>query len=98
MPCAAGIYGVPTNLAADGSAGNGSANPPGFFNLDGSSNGFAGGDGVHQIRLKIEVTSTTLDVRIFDPGTSGARDLGTSNNTNTTYALLNPAGTPRSPR
>ena len=93
VPCAAGIYGVPTNLSAAGIPGNGSANPPGFFNLDGLSNGFAGGDGVHQIRLKIEVTSTTLDVMIFDPGTSGARDLGTSTNTNTTYTLLNPAGT-----
>jgi len=93
VPCAAGIYGVPTNLSAAGIPGNGSANPPGFFNLDGLSNGFAGGDGVHQMRLKIEVTGTTLDVMIFDPGTSGARDLGTSTNTNTTYTLLNPAGT-----
>ncbi len=91
VPCAAGIYGVPTNLAADGSAGNGSPNPPGFFNLDGLSNGFAGGDGVHQIRLMIEVTSTTLDVMIFDPGTSGARDLGDTN-TNTTYTLAQSLG------
>ena len=93
VPCAAGIYGVPTNLSAAGVPANQSANPPGFFNLDGLNNGFDGGDGVHQIRLKIEVTSTTLDVMIFDPGTSGSRDLGNSTNTTTTYTLLNPAGT-----
>ena len=99
VPCAAGIYGVPTNLAADGSAGNASVNPPGFFNLDGLGSGFDGGDGVHQLRLKIEVTGTTLDVRIFDPGSSGSRDVGNAATvTNTRYTLARSRAVPRSRR
>jgi hypothetical protein len=67
-PGHAGIYGVPTNLDADGTTSGTSVNPPGWFNLDGLGNGFAGGDGVHQMRLMIEVTGTTLDVRSSTPG------------------------------
>jgi hypothetical protein len=92
-PGNAGIYGVPTNLDADGTTSGTSVNPPGWFNLDGLGNGFPGGDGVHQMRLLIEVTGTTLDVRLFDPGTGGARDLATGTVSNTTYTLLDPAGT-----
>ena len=93
VPCAAGIYGVPTNLSAAGIPGNASINPPGYFNLDGLGSGFDGGDGVHQLRLKIEVTGTSLDVMIFDPGTSGSRDIGSGGAvTNTRYTLLDPSG------
>ena len=92
-PVAAGTYGVPTNLTAAGATQASSVPPPGFFNLDGLSNGFNGGDGVHQIRLRIEVTGSTLDVMIFDPGSSGARDISATGVTNASYTLLDPNGT-----
>ena len=89
----AGTYGVPTNLTAAGATQASSVNPPGFFNLDGTANGFDGGDGVHQLRLKIEVTGTTLDVRIYDPGSSGSRDIGNGGAVTTTrFTLLDPSG------
>ena len=98
----AGTFGVPTNIHADGRlctgvntpAGGGctaaAVNPPGWFILHGG--GLTNGDVPHQIRLFIEVTGTTLDVKIFDPGRNGARDVN-DNGTTTTYALLDPGGT-----
>ena len=52
----AAIFSVPTNLNADGSTSATTVNPPGWWELDGAGTGFAGGEGVHQIRLFVEVT------------------------------------------
>jgi len=83
----AGTFGVPTNLNADGTTSGTSVNPPGWFNLGGTSDNTP----TDQIRLFIEVTGTTLDIRVFDAGTSGARDTAAGvTDTNTTYQLLNP--------
>ncbi len=77
------IFGVP----------NGATNPNGWFLLTGTSASNNDGDTVHEMTFKIEVTGTTLDVRVFDAGSSGARDLTRgSGNTTTTYTLRNPAG------
>ena len=87
----AAILGVPTNLNADGSPSASSANPPGWFFLQGTSAAATTGDVVHQTRLFIEVTGTSLDIRIFDPGASGSRDFpGSLGNSTTTYQLRNP--------
>jgi hypothetical protein len=91
-PAGAATYGVPTNLSAAGAPTGGSALPPGWFNLDGLNGVFANGDGVHQLRLFIEVTGNTLDIQIFDPGSDGTRDIGTGGTTNTRYTLLGPTG------
>ena len=91
-PAGAAVYGVPTNLSAAGAPTGTSALPPGWFNLDGLQGAFTNGDGVHQLRLFIEVTGSSLDIRIFDPGSNGARDIDQGTPTNTTYTLLSPAG------
>jgi hypothetical protein len=90
----AGIFGVPTNLNANGTTSGSSVNPPGWFILSGPNAATAGGDNVHQVRLFIEVTGTSLDLRVFDAGTSDARDFrgGGDYDTTTEYALLDPTG------
>jgi hypothetical protein len=93
LPAAAGLYGVPTNLSASGALTASSDNPPGWFILTGTDEPASAGDAVHQIRLFIEVTGNTLDILIFDPGNSGARDRwlgGTSSGTQTRYELRRP--------
>jgi uncharacterized repeat protein (TIGR01451 family) len=85
-PAHAARFGVPTNLNAAGQVCTAvgtpagctavSADPPGWFVLERLDSGSQNGDVVHQIRLSVEVTGTTLDVRVFDAGLSGARDLG----------------------
>jgi uncharacterized repeat protein (TIGR01451 family) len=92
-PAGAARYGVPTNLDAAGQLTAGSADPPGWFVLERLDSGSANGDVVHQIRLFVEVTGTTLDVRVFDAGLSDARDLGRA--VTTRYRLLNPDATTR---
>ena len=104
VPTFAATFGVPTQIGTDGRvctganapAGIGCAaaavDPPGYLILTGVDDVDAAGDTVHQMRLFIEVTGTTLDVRVFDPGRSGARDEELSANTTFTYALYNPAG------
>jgi hypothetical protein len=99
----AGTFGVPTNLTTAGQTQASSANPTGWFLLAGLNSPPINGDTTHQIRLFIEVTGTTLDVRVFDPGTSGARDGDDDDTLRTTFQLLNPctpfptcAGTVRS--
>jgi len=79
-------FGVPTNLNAAGQVCTAvgtpagctaaSADPPGWFVLERLDSGSQNGDVVHQIRFFVEVTGTALDVRVFDAGPSGARDLG----------------------
>jgi hypothetical protein len=92
-PAGAATYGVPTNLDAAGAPTGASALPPGWFNLDGLSGVFNNGEGVHQLRLFIEVTGDSLDILIFDPGSNLTRDIGTVGTiTNTTYTLLGPTG------
>ena len=98
----AAIFGVPTNLDSSNNgapcttiSGNCpalSVNPPGWFTLNGTASGNPDGDTVHQLRLFIEVAQSTLDIRIFDPGNSGARDYtsGRTAGTTTTFQLLNP--------
>ncbi|MDP3937591.1 MAG: C25 family cysteine peptidase [Deltaproteobacteria bacterium] len=79
----AAIFGVP----------NGAVDPNGWLLLDGTSSSNNDGDTVHEMTFKIEVTGTTLDVQVFDAGSSGARDLTRgSGDTSTTYTLRNPAG------
>jgi hypothetical protein len=87
----AATYGVPTNLDAQGLPTATSVNPPGWFTIKGATAGAGQGDVVHQVRLFIEVTATTLDIRIFDPGNSLTRDeiVGGSN---TMYELFSPSG------
>src|SRR5215831_15414604 len=96
-PARAAIYGVPTNLNAAGQVTAASVDPPGWLVLERLNSGSANGDVVHQIRFFVEVTGTTLDVRVFDPGlgspttvASGARDLG--NPVTFQYRLLSPSG------
>ncbi len=101
----AGIFGVPTQIGTDGRVCTGvnvpagigctaaALDPPGYLILTGVDDVDAAGDTVHQMRLFIEVTGTTLDVRIFDPGRSGARDQTQDGNTTFTYQLINAAGT-----
>ena len=106
MPAAAahaGTFGVPGNLAPTGAACTGvnlpagegctaaSTNPPGYFILDSTNTAAAAGDTVHQIRFFVEVTGTTLDVRVFDAGSNSALDSGTTI-TSTNYTLVNPSG------
>jgi hypothetical protein len=88
-----GIFGVPTNLDAAGAPTAASANPPGWFVMSGTASSNDDGDTVHQLRLFIEVTGTTLDIMVFDPGNSGARDLERGGSTTTTFQLRNPSGT-----
>ena len=97
----AGIFGVPTNLNANGTTSATSKNPPGWFILERQNSPTMDGDTVHQIRFFIEVTGTTLDIEVFDPGTgpanalgtSGARDLNTASpSTTTRYTLYDPSG------
>ncbi len=92
-PVFAGIFGVPTNLNANGTLSGTSANPPGFFILTSTDTLTTSGDSVHQMKFFIEVTGTTLDVKVFDPGSNltTARDSGLA--VNTQYRLFNPAGT-----
>jgi hypothetical protein len=98
-PGDAGKFGVPTNLDTNGAPTASSVLPPGWLILDGTSSGAADGDVMHQMRLFIEVTGTTLDIRVFDPFTSGARDyprcpaLCNTPTTTTTYQLRRPDGT-----
>jgi uncharacterized repeat protein (TIGR01451 family) len=99
----AAVFGVPTPLSTDGrvciGAGNPagcpsgpSIDPPGYFILSGTGTASSQGDAVHQLRLFIEVTgpvgASTLDIRVFDAGDSGARDTASSSNTH--YQLLDP--------
>ena len=96
----AGIWGVPTNLNANGTTSATTANPPGWFTLERQNSPTQDGDTVHQIRFFIEVTGTTLDIKVFDPGTGpananttdGARDLNSSAPPNTRYTLYDPSG------
>jgi uncharacterized repeat protein (TIGR01451 family) len=67
-----------------------SADPPGWLVLERLDAGSANGDIVHQIRAFIEVTGTTLDIRVFDAGLSDARDLGRT--VTTRYRLRIPTG------
>lgn len=98
------IYGVPTRIGTDGRVCLGNNNPagigctaaavdpPGYLILHGADDVDAAGDTVHQMRLFIEVTGNTLDVRVFDPGRSGLKDNPLSATTSFTYTLLSPAG------
>jgi hypothetical protein len=102
-PAQAARFGVPTNLNPAGQVCTAvgtpagctavSADPPGWFVLERLDSGSANGDIVHQVRLFVEVTGTTLDVRVFDAGLSAARDLGRT--VTTRYRLLNPNATVR---
>jgi hypothetical protein len=94
----AATYGVPTSLDPDGTTSAASLNPPGWLMPNGPEAVAGRGDLVHQVRLFIEVTGSTLDIRVFDPGASGARDeaVGQGSATNassTTFTLLSPSGT-----
>ena len=96
----AAIFGVPTSLNADGTLQAGSVNPPGWFVLTGPLASNSLGDTVHQIRLFIEVedrgtigtADETLDIKVFDPGASGARDGDGTTASTTRYQVLPPAG------
>jgi hypothetical protein len=101
-PARAGIYGVPTNLNANGTVSGTTVDPPGFLVLTGTAAATNLGDVIHQIRFSIEVTGTLLDIKVFDPGVgfnpgggevAGARDelLGGAA-TATRYTLYNPSG------
>jgi hypothetical protein len=92
----AATFGVPTALDATGGRTGASANPPGYLTIQGPSALFTRGDTVHQMRLFIEVTGTTLDIRVFDPGTAASTLDETYNGVadgSTTYSLRNPVGT-----
>lgn len=98
----AATFGVPTQIATDGQVCTGvgtpagcagaAIDPPGYLILTGTDDVNAAGDTVHQMRLFIEVTGTTLDIRVFDAGRSGSRDQALNTNTTFTYTLFNPAG------
>ncbi|HXY42394.1 MAG TPA: hypothetical protein VEQ10_22150, partial [Vicinamibacteria bacterium] len=99
----AGTFGVPGNLAPSGAACTGvgapdagctaaSTNPPGYFILSTTGTAAAAGDTVHEIRFFVEVTGTTLDVRVFDADSNQTGNLDYGGNITTTYLLLNPAG------
>lgn len=87
---AAGTFGVPTNLAANGSTQTSSVNPPGWLEIFGTGADNDLGDVVHEQRWYIQVTGTQLDIRIFDPGSSGARDFVGNNDVTTRFRLYNP--------
>ncbi len=100
---AAGVFGVPRNLAADGQTCTGagtpvascpaaSVDPPGWIILTGTAAAPSAGDTVHQLRLFIEVTGTTLDVKVFDPGDSGSRDQPLGGASETSFELFRPDG------
>ncbi len=84
----AGVLGVPVTVSATGTV---TGDPPGMFAITGQGLGVGDGDSTHQMRFFIEVTGTTLDIRVFDAGASGSRDDPTIGNT--TYALISPTGT-----
>ncbi len=89
-PALAAIFGVPTNLNADGSTSGTTADPPGWMWLYGTGSPATSGDTVFQMRLFIEVTGTTLDIRVFDPGNSGTRDRAGGTAVTTDFKLLDP--------
>src|SRR5262245_2073030 len=101
----AATFGVPINVGTDGRLCTGNnapagigctaaaVDPPGYLIPPGVGDVDDAGDTVHQMRLFIEVTGTTLDVRVFDAGRSGQRDEAQNANTTFTYSLRNPAGT-----
>ena len=110
-PSEGGVFGVPTNLTADGrlctAVGapdatctvGASVDPPGWLVLSGPTASNSVGDPVHQMRFFIEVENRgagaadeTLDIRVFDAGTSGARDGTGGTNSTTRYQLFTPAG------
>ena len=105
LPASAATFGVPRGLLADGRActaagtpagcGAISLDPPGWLILTGISDVDAAGDTVHQMRFFIEVTGTTLDLKIFDPGNDGMRDgnAGSTVQSTTSYELFQPDGT-----
>jgi len=86
----AGIFGVPTGVNYTTGASGGS-NPPGWLLAQGVNPQF--GDSTGQQRFFIEVTGTTLDILIFDPGLSGGRDINGDGDLRTTYTLYSPSGT-----
>lgn len=101
-PASAGTWGVPTDVSYSDGTTSGctststAACPPGWFVLTGFTPGSGGdtdADSVHQIRLFIEVTGTSLDVLVFDPGTKDHRDLDGDGNGRTEYVLYAPDGT-----
>jgi len=94
----AGIFGIPTNLDTSGAPTASSVDPPGWFILTGTDASDGAGDVTHQLRLFIEVTGSTLDILVFDPGVSGARDLisGYYSSSTTSFQLYNPDGSLRS--
>jgi hypothetical protein len=85
----AGIFGVPTGVNYTTGASGGS-NPPGWLVAQGVNPEF--GDSTGQQRFFIEVTGTTLDILVFDPGMSGARDITGDGDLRTTYTLYSPSG------
>lgn len=86
----AATFGVPTNLAANGSTTTASVNPPGFLEIFGTGAANGLGDVVHEHRWYIQVTGTQLDIRIFDPGASGARDFEGDDAVTTRFRLYDP--------
>ncbi|MGV3620893.1 MAG: hypothetical protein ACO1OB_08750, partial [Archangium sp.] len=93
MSAVAATFGVPTNLTTNGVTQGSSVNPPGFLEIFGTGADDALGDVVHVNRWYIQVTGTQLDIRVFDPGASGARDFTGNNAVTTRFQLFNPAGT-----
>lgn len=100
-PCSAAVYGVPTNLSADGRRCTGpgapvasctaaSLDPPGYLIQLGINSPNSNGDTTHRMRFFIEVTGTTLDIKVFDPGNNGALDSTGGTGTLTTYELFQP--------
>ena len=93
----AAVFGVPP-VSTDGQVCTGAGvpagcaaaavDPPGYFILTGTATAAGIGDAVHQLRLFVEVTGTTLDIRVFDPGDSGARDNNVTSQTQ--FQLLDP--------
>ncbi|PZR14955.1 MAG: hypothetical protein DI536_09245 [Archangium gephyra] len=92
MGALAATFGVPTNLTTNGVTQGSSVNPPGFLEIFGTNADNNLGDTVHVHRWYIQVTGTQLDIRVFDPGASGARDFTGNNAVTTRYRLYNPAG------
>lgn len=105
LPLGAATFGLPTAIGTDGRVCTGvnapagigctaaALDPPGYLILHGANDVDAAGDTTHQMRLFIEVTGTTLDIRVFDAGRDGLRDDPQNNNTTFTYTLFNAAGT-----
>jgi len=95
LPAAAATFGVPTNLSAAGLRTAASTNPPGYLTIQGRNAVATRGDTVHQMRLFIEVTGSTLDVRIFDPGNAASgldETFGGAADGQTVYTLFAPSG------